>query len=837
MGGMKLLPLIPLIALAYTSAATAEVTWIEAGGRYELTGAMLFKLRDELPDDLEDKLKAIRNEVFGDEAGLRAALQQAGADAAWVARLLDVAAVPGSSFGVEARGLGMTTLYVVGPEPVPDDNAFTAQSWLATLPAAADNMIGARMDEDCLDVADGNVTLLSLCEPDAGEDGTAVIVRTPATHVVGLGQEFQAPGDTTAERVGFVRHGHNVMEGFNGGANGNTLFPIAYFDHPQRDFALILDNRYQQEWDLEDPGNYRLRVWDGDFRLHVLTGTNFADIRRRFMAMSGHPPVPPKAMFGLWLSEYGFQSWDEVEEKLASLKANDFSVSGVVLDLFWFGGVDSSRTSRMGSLRWDETAFPDPAGKIAELEARGLGVMLIEESYVSAGLPEFAALAAEGALAHDANGEPLLVNPNGNWWGTGGMIDWTSESARTFWHDFRRQALIGDGIMGHWTDLGEPEMTNPDFVYGDGLTGAQVHNSYNLLWLKGIADGYRRSTPAKRAFMMSRSGGMGMQALGAAMWSGDTGSDFGSLAAQMPQQTHMMWSGLDYYGSDVGGFHRGALGIYEGEQDELMDELYTQWLAYSALFEVPVRPHTENLCNCKETAPDRIGDLASNRGNLKLRYRLAPYYYSLAHKAWLEGEPVFPPLDYWFPDDPEAKGLGHVKMIGSELISAAVAAPAQTSVELYLPKGSWFELHSGRRIDSAGEPITWLLNDSGLFRLPLFARDGAILPLSVEGLGNVLQVIGTGANRFDWYDDDGVSTAYQRGDYEHVAVAVEGNAVRLTRERGETLSPRSLIWSQLGGPVNKVLVNRVLTRFEETPEGITVPLPAFDEELRIEIVR
>jgi hypothetical protein len=37
------------------------------------------------------------------------------------------------------------------------------------------------------------------------------------------------------------------------------------------------------------------------------------------------------------------------------------------------------------------------------------------------------------------------------------------------------------------------------------------------------------------------------------------------------------------------------------------------------MFELPVRPHTENLCNCKETAPDRIGDLPSNRENLKLR--------------------------------------------------------------------------------------------------------------------------------------------------------------------------------------------------------------------------
>jgi alpha-glucosidase (family GH31 glycosyl hydrolase) len=836
---MKILRLVLLtMALAHAPAAIAEVVWIQAGSRYELTGAKLFRLRNELPDGLEESLRSMRNQVYRDEAAFAAALEASGVGGDWLARLIDVAATPAASFGVEGRGEGMTTLFVEGAEPAFDENALTAQSWLTQLPSPGDNAVTTSMNEGCLDVAEGNVLLLSLCDPAAGENGTAVIVRTPATHVVGLGQEFQVPGDTKAERVGLVRHGHNVMEGFNGGANGNTLFPIAYFDHPQRDFALILDNRYQQEWDLEDAGAYRLRVWGGDFRLHVLTGENFADLRRRYMGMTGHPPVPPKAMFGLWLSEYGFQSWEEVEEKLATLKANGFPVSGIVLDLFWFGGIDSSRTSPMGSLRWDEEAFPDPAGKIGELQARGIGVMLIEESYVSAGLPEFEALAAEGALAHDGNGRPLLVNPNGNWWGTGGMIDWTSAHARRFWHDFRRQALIEDGIIGHWTDLGEPEMTNPAFIYGDGLTGAQVHNSYNLLWLEGIADGYARNSPEKRAFMLSRSGGMGMQALGAALWSGDIGSDFGSLAAQMPQQTHIMWSGLDYYGSDVGGFHRGALGIYPGSQEAAMEELYTQWLAYSAMFEVPVRPHTENLCNCKETAPDRIGDLASNRENLELRYMLEPYYYSLAHQAWLTGEPVFPSLDYWFPEDPGARGLGHVKMIGPQLISAAAAAHAAQTVDVYLPAGTWFEQHSARRIDSAGETLTWpLRGGDGIYRLPLFARDGTILPLSIDGLGHVLQVVGTGANRFDWYDDDGVTTAYQRGEYEHIEIAVDGSAITLTRRRGEALSPRYINWGQLGGPVRTVLVNSVPTPFEEALGGVTVPLPAFENTLKIELVR
>ena len=56
----------------------------------------------------------------------------------------------------------------------------------------------------------------------------------------------------------------------------------------------------------------------------------------------------------------------------------------------------------MGSLTFDRTHFPDPETKLAQLrDEQGLGIIAIEESYVSRGLPEHADLAKRGYLARD----------------------------------------------------------------------------------------------------------------------------------------------------------------------------------------------------------------------------------------------------------------------------------------------------------------------------------------------------------------------------------------------------------------------------------------------------
>ena len=80
--------------------------------------------------------------------------------------------------------------------------------------------------------------------------------------------------------------------------------------------------------------------------------------------------------------------------------------------------------------------------------------------------------------------------------------------------------------------------------------------------------------------MMSRSGAAGIQRFGASMWSGDIGSNLSTLSAHFNAQMNMSFSGIDYFGADIGGFIREAL---RGD----LNELYTQWFADGMMVDVP----------------------------------------------------------------------------------------------------------------------------------------------------------------------------------------------------------------------------------------------------------
>ncbi|MGC1952083.1 MAG: TIM-barrel domain-containing protein [Gammaproteobacteria bacterium] len=559
-------------------------------------------------------------------------------------------------------------------------------------------------------------------------------------------------------------------------------------------YGLFLDHIYKQHWDftrspwqVESPGE--------PLRWYVMTGPNLPDLRQDYMELTGHPPVPPKKMFGLWISEYGFDNWEELESKLSTLRANKFPVDGFVLDLQWFGGITAgSDNSNMGRVTWDTTKFPDPAGKLTTYKkTQGIGIISIEESYVSRGLTEHADLKQRGFLVRSgcATCDPVYLDNfsdrnNGNWWGKGGMIDWTLEAAGDYWHDQKRQPLIQNGVIGHWIDLGEPEMYDadsnqdpPDWVSGvlpNRHGHADYHNLYNFEWAESIARGYQRNEVAQRPFMMARSGAAGIQRFGAAMWSGDIGSNLANLATHLNAQMHMSLSGVDYFGSDIGGFHRGAL---DGGD---LNKMYTQWFANGMLFDVPGRPHTENLCNCKETAPDRIGDMASNLANVRARYELSPYLYSLAHRAYLEGEPVAPPLVYYYQNDRNVRELGSEKLLGRDLLVATVTNQELTQRDVYLPAGDWVDYHTHQwHHHSTGQTVTGQpVFQDGLFRLPTYARAGAMIPkMHVDDKTmNVLGKRTDGSTRnelvvrvyasstpstFTLYEDDGETIAYQSG--------------------------------------------------------------------------
>jgi alpha-glucosidase len=631
------------------------------------------------------------------------------------------------------------------------------------------------------DVARGAAKSLgTLCPIALGADRTTLTLsESGTTHLYGLGEHFlrtQPNGDLRGQTIVPGTDVGNAVTSFQGGNTGNAQFPILYAVGDGQQYALFLDHPYAQTWDFEG-SPWQVTTAGAPLRGYFLGGRDLLELRERYLDLAGRPPVPPRKLFGLWVSEFGYDDWAELEGKLGTLRAGGFPVDGFVLDLQWFGGV-FQRPSRIGGLSWDEAHFPNPPAEIDRLRTQqGVGVMLIEEPYVDRSQAAYDDLAARGFLTHACDGcTPVDFS---TWWGHGGMLDFTSQAAADYWHDLKRQALAELGVLGHWTDLGEPEDYSVDAHYAGftalGLHDERgVHNLYNLQWAASIARGYARHRVPARPFILSRSGTSGIERYGAAMWSGDIGANMASLAAQLDVQMHMSFSGVDYFGSDVGGYFHPA-------PDGDPEELYTQWFADSALLDVPLRPHTENLCNCRETAPDRRGDSASNLANLRLRYRLVPYLYSLAHRAYQFGEPVVAPLVVYYPGDVTARTLGDEKLLGRDLLVATVSSYGRTDRDVYLPAGTWVDFRTQDWVDSGGEWFSGVpLRRDGLLQLPLYARAGAIVPLmhvdeqTMNALGQRLD--GSGRDelivrvyadeqptRFTLYEDDGATTAYQHG--------------------------------------------------------------------------
>ena len=502
--------------------------------------------------------------------------------------------------------------------PIPTSPFVVKQSWsgpthlFATATSVESPRQGLRTDGACLKLSDPQGELTRIC---SAADGLR-LARGSMRNAYGLGEMFRLPGEANGDWVGDVRNSPleagNSLVAFEGGAVGNALFPVLYaLGEGMRGYAIFVDSPRAQTWDLrQDP--WSVRYESAPQRFYLMGGESLKELRRKFLALTGRPPVPPRKAFGLWVSEFGYRNWGEVEDKLNSLRKNQFPVDGFVLDAYWGGSFDNAGAhNHIGAMEFDPQNFPDPRGHLERYrEQQGVGIMLHEDPFVNTWLPSFRELDHQGGFLKSCEScGPRVLD---NYLGKIGIIDWTNDQTADFWHRARRQPLIDLGVTFHWTDFAEVDnYTGNDWYAGAAPFGHSVAES--------IARGYAEVSHSNlRPFIVSRSGTAGSQRFGTALWSGDIGSNLRSLSAHLNAQLHLSLSGLDYFGSDVGGYHREAL---QGD----MNDVYTKWFAHSAAFDVPLRPHTDNGSKTHPTAPDRIGDTAANLASLRLRYELSPY--------------------------------------------------------------------------------------------------------------------------------------------------------------------------------------------------------------------
>ena len=172
------------------------------------------------------------------------------------------------------------------------------------------------------------VKLTMICPRWRSENPAGLTIDRGVTqNTYGLAEEFLNPGGDNGDWINRVRSSPNpygnVLEPFAGGAVENAQFPVLYLvGKNDEDYALFLDNSLKQTWNLgrtpwrvDAPGGKTLRWF-------LIGGSNLPSLRTQFMGLVGHPMVPPKKAFGLWVSQFGFRNWAEMEGKLKTLRLN-----------------------------------------------------------------------------------------------------------------------------------------------------------------------------------------------------------------------------------------------------------------------------------------------------------------------------------------------------------------------------------------------------------------------------------------------------------------------------------------------------------------------------------
>ena len=483
-----------------------------------------------------------------------------------------------------------------------------------------------------------------------------------------------------------------------------------------------------------------------------------AQVVQRFYKASGARSLLPRWAYGYLQSKYGYRNEREVRQLVTTMQRFGVPLSAVVLDLYWF--------KHMGDLDWDREAFPEPEKLIAWLHSQGVRLITISEPFYQRESKDYAAYDQAGAFAKDAKGQTVTWS---DWWAFGGqgggVIDPEAPAAIEALTK-RYAALTAQGTDGFWIDLGEPERVPDAARFGGRFSETAFHNFFNLGWAKLVRAGVEKGAPGKRPFLLSRSGWTGISGLGTATWSGDVPATWDGLEQQIPLGLNASLSGLPFWGSDVGGF------VSEG--GELMPpdpELYLRWQQFGAL--TPV--HRAHGSGAREPWIYGPEWLRHNLAAIRRRAFLQPYVYSTAYQVWTEGMPMMRPLLFEDPADPRLQLEDGAFLLGDSVLVAPVTRPLTRESEkrVHLPKGTWVDAFTGVR-HQGGRDLEVKLS---LETFPLYYREGAIIPVDLNGAEGLLLLPGAGESRFTVFADDGETEAYRTGAGERLRVSLDARGV------------------------------------------------------------
>ncbi|MDA3958363.1 TIM-barrel domain-containing protein [Oceanispirochaeta sp.] len=416
---------------------------------------------------------------------------------------------------------------------------------------------------------------------------------------------------------------------------------------------------------------YSIEMKGGPFAYVVFTGDSAWEILDGYTFLTGRPALPPLFTFGFLGSSMNYTDPDDADARVTGYFDN-IEKHHIPCEGFYFSsGYVRADNGERYTFEWHKGKFPDPSKAIRAYRDRGYHIACNIKPGFLLTHPRYKELDEKGFFIQDQEGDSYSEYYWGN---NASFIDLTNPGALDWWKKQLKEKLIDYGVSGIWNDNNELELED------QSLDAQKIRAIYPILMAKASWEVFKEIAPDKRPWVISRSGGAGLQQY-ARTWTGDNTSDYESMKYNKFMGMGLGLSGNPFYGHDIGGFF--------GDHPDTKQ--FIRW-CQSAVFQPRFVIHSWNA-DGNPTEPWSFPEaLETIRGLVEKHYEFMPYIYNTAIEASLTGIPMERPLVLQFPHD---KGLDpdcdHY-MFGDNILVLSAVKEGMETVTCTLPSGCrWFD--------------------------------------------------------------------------------------------------------------------------------------------------
>lgn len=489
-------------------------------------------------------------------------------------------------------------------------------------------------------------------------------------------------------------------------------------------FVSIDDNTYE----LLENGEYSKREGEYVDKYIFLYGNDFNKCLKDYYNLTGYPTMMPRYAFGIWWSKNKEYNTNEIKELVTSFKENNIPLGAIILDHNWHVNIYNKNFIESG-FTFNGNLINEPVNLINYLHANGVRIGL----YVNPLL---------GFYPYESNYNNLV-----NYLGKDekGIVPFNALSPKDI--DVYLKILI------HPLDnLGI------DFYYNETNN---ISNNYWIVRNSNYIDMERNYQ--KRPIVISQKTNLVDHRYGI-IYIGKTNVDFKSLNDIARYNVLIPNMGINYYTYDVGGYEGG----YESS------DLYTRFVELGVFS--PIFKFGSDISKYYKREPWKwdTETFEITKYYLNLRQKMILYLYNEAYKYSNYGKLLVEPIYYKNPAFYDDDIYKNEYFLGESFLIAPITnkmdeVMRRTVHKFYIPDGVWYDFSTGKKYPGNHKYISFYkLKD-----YPVFVKAGAIIPLGYnENINDTntpstleIQIFPGKSNKYELYEDDGVSSLYKQGYY------------------------------------------------------------------------